>query len=113
MKALAEERGSAKVTRHVLGQRLDLHRSKISKQLSGEESLTLRSVAELSWALDREISFHLSRPAVEDRQNVNAETSTIGWKQPTIVNMPAANHSDRGFFSRDAGERNKDRDAAI
>jgi len=48
----------------------------------------LRSVAELSWALGREINFELRKPVEESGQNINTETTTIGWKQPTLVSMP-------------------------
>ena len=87
LKAVEEERRAARLNQQMVAEKLDQKRSSINRQLSGEDHLTLRSVAELSWALGREINFELRKPVAESGQNINTETTTIGWKQPTLVSM--------------------------
>jgi ribosome-binding protein aMBF1 (putative translation factor) len=87
LKAVEEERRAARLNQQMVAEKLGQKRSSINRQLSGEDHLTLRSVAELSWALGREINFELRKPVAEGGQNINTETTTIGWKQPTLVSM--------------------------
>ena len=61
--------------------KLDVHRSLINRQFSGEANLTLRSLADLAWAMDMEITFELKKPVVEVGQNQPVTTSTIGHGQ--------------------------------
>jgi hypothetical protein len=83
--ALSEERRGSMINQQTVAGRLQKKRSDINRQLVGEAPLTLRSIAELSWALGREINFELRRPVVEPGQNLNVEMTTVGWKQPTVV----------------------------
>jgi hypothetical protein len=85
LRAVDEERRTAHASQQAIAQRLEQDRSAINRQLSGEANLTLRSVAELSWALGREIKFELRKPIEEIGQNINIETSTIEWKKPTVI----------------------------
>ena len=87
LKAVEEERRTAKLSQQDLASRLDGERSDITHQLSGTKPLTLRSVAELSWALGREINFELRTPTQSAGQNFNPETTTVEWKKPTVVGM--------------------------
>ena len=61
--------------------KLEVHRSLINRQLSGEANLTLRSLADLAWAMGMEISFELKKPVVEAGQNQPVTTSTVGHGQ--------------------------------
>lgn len=85
LKALSERKKDGKLSQQELAKKLEVHRSLINRQLSGEANLTLRSLADLAWAMDMEISFELKKPVVEAGQNqpVNqsATTSTIGHGQ--------------------------------
>lgn len=102
LKAVDEERRAARLNQQMIAEKLDQQRSSINRQLSGEDHLTLRSVAELSWALGREINFELRKPVEESGQNINMETTTIGWKQPTLVSVPrdiVANRANRASGS--------------
>lgn len=74
LKAVKEERDASKINSQGVANRLDWHRSAVNRQLSGDAPLTLRSVAELSWALGREINFELHKPVQEPGQNFNMET---------------------------------------
>lgn len=87
-RAAEEERLGAKLNNQEIGKRLDRPRTDISRQLAGDAPLTLRSVAELSWALGRDISFELRELATDAGQNCNVETTTIEWKKPTYVGAP-------------------------
>lgn len=85
LKALSERKRDGKLSQQELAKKLEVHRSLINRQLSGEANLTLRSLADLAWAMDMEISFELKKPVVEAGQNqpVNhsVTTSTIGHGQ--------------------------------
>jgi transcriptional regulator with XRE-family HTH domain len=81
LKALSERKKDGKLTQQELATKLDVHRSLINRQLSGESNLTLRSLADLAWAMDMEITFELKKPVVEAGQNQPVTTSTIGHGQ--------------------------------
>jgi ribosome-binding protein aMBF1 (putative translation factor) len=86
LRAVDEERRTSRLSQNAIAKKLDWRRSLVNRQLSGDAHLTLRSVAELSWALGREISFELRKPVARDGQNFfNEETTTIAWKKPTLV----------------------------
>ncbi|WP_100382350.1 helix-turn-helix domain-containing protein [Bradyrhizobium canariense] len=79
-----EEKGAG-LTQQELARRLESRRSNINRQLSGEVEITLRSLADLAWALDREITFELRRPEDAAGQNIAPMTSTIGHKPIRII----------------------------
>jgi transcriptional regulator with XRE-family HTH domain len=84
LRAITEEK-RAGLTQQELADRLESQRSNINRQLSGETEITLRSLAELAWALDREIAFELRRPDNVDGQNIAPVTSTIGHKPIKVI----------------------------
>jgi ribosome-binding protein aMBF1 (putative translation factor) len=84
LKAVTEERQEG-LTQQELAQRLEQHRSIVNRQLSGESEITLRGLADLAWALDREITIELHRPAVAAGQNIPPTTSTVGHEPIRIV----------------------------
>jgi transcriptional regulator with XRE-family HTH domain len=90
LKAITEEKGAG-LTQQELARRIESHRSNINRQLSGEADITLRSLADLAWALDREITFELRRPDNTDGQNVAPVTSTIGHKPARIIGPKTSN----------------------
>lgn len=85
LKALSERKKDGKLSQQELATKLEVHRSLINRQLSGESNLTLRSLADLAWAMDMEISFELRKPVAEAGQNQPVQqavtTSTIGHGQ--------------------------------
>jgi hypothetical protein len=89
LKAVSEEKGAG-LTQQELARRPEGHRSNINHQLSGEAEITLRSLADLAWALDREITFELRRPESTNGQNVAPATSTIGHKPAKIIGLKAS-----------------------
>jgi plasmid maintenance system antidote protein VapI len=62
-RALIAEKAARKLTQQQIATMIGVNRSVINRQIMGLENLTLRSVAELAWALDWEISFSLRKPA--------------------------------------------------
>ena len=59
LRALSERKSEIGFSQQGLAQKLDTERALINRQLSGEANLTLRSLADLAWAMDMEISFEL------------------------------------------------------
>lgn len=93
LKAISDERRTSGLNQQRLAEKLELQRSELNRQLAGRDHLTLRSVAELSWALGCEIHFELRKPTEEPGQNLNLETTTIEWNPPTFVGDKAGNGS--------------------
>jgi transcriptional regulator with XRE-family HTH domain len=84
LRAVTEEK-QAGLTQQELARRLQDKRSNVNRQLSGEDEITLRSLADLAWALDREITFELRRPGGTAGQNIAPLTSTVGHKPIRII----------------------------
>ncbi len=62
-KALVEEQQSRGLTQSDIARCIGVHRSVINREMRGQKDLTLGRVAELAWALGREITFELGAPA--------------------------------------------------
>ena len=90
LKAITEET-RAGLTQQELARRLESERSNINRQLSGETEITLRSLADLAWALGREITFELRRADGTAGQNIAPTTSTIGYHPVRIIAPKTSN----------------------
>ncbi len=90
LRAVTEEK-QAGLTQQELARRLEGRRSNINRQLSGEAEITLRSLADFAWALDREITFELRRPEEAQGQNIAPMTSTISHKPIRIIAPKGSN----------------------
>ena len=77
LRALSERKSERGFSQEALARKLDTERALINRQLSGESNLTLRSLADLAWAMDLEISFELKKPAVEAGQNQPIQNQTM------------------------------------
>jgi hypothetical protein len=66
-----------------LSKLLKVARSTIHKKLTGRTNLTLKSIADLAWALDHKVSFTLADPEL-DRRNV----ATLPSNTQTAVAQP-------------------------
>ena len=84
LKAITEEKRDG-LTQQELARRLETRRSDINRQLSGEAEITLRSLADLAWALDREVTVELRRVDDAPGQNIAPTTSTIGYEPVRII----------------------------
>jgi plasmid maintenance system antidote protein VapI len=69
-RALVEERDLTGVNQSKIALSLDVHRSVISRELNGLQDITLGRVAELAWAMGREVDFKLVRPERVELSNV-------------------------------------------
>jgi transcriptional regulator with XRE-family HTH domain len=86
LRALSAKKAQGRFSQQSLAHKLEVHRSLINRQLSGEANLTLRSLADLAWALGMEISFELREPVVETGKNQATETSTIQHAPARVIN---------------------------
>ena len=68
-RALIEEKSARKITQQSIAEKIGVNRSVINRQFKGEENLTLRSIAELAWALDWEPQFQLKKTEVRSGDN--------------------------------------------
>jgi transcriptional regulator with XRE-family HTH domain len=86
LRVLAEKKAKAGLPQQALAEKLGVKRSLINRQLSGEANLSLRSLADLAWAMDMEISFELKQPMARAGQNQPMTTSTVRHGQIKYIN---------------------------
>ena len=86
LRALAERKAEIGLSQQALARKLDADRAQINRQLSGEANLSLRSLAELAWAMDMDISFELKKPVTSVGQNQLMTTSTVQYGQIKYIN---------------------------
>jgi DNA-binding phage protein len=91
LRALAEKKAKAAFPQQALAEKLGVERSLINRQLAGEANLSLRSLADLAWAMDMEISFELKTPTAKAGQNQLTHhqpmtTSTVQYGQIKYIN---------------------------
>jgi plasmid maintenance system antidote protein VapI len=86
LRALMERKSELGFSQQGLARKLDTERALINRQLSGEANLTLRSLADLAWAMDMEILFELKKPLHKAGQNQPMTTSTVGHNQIKYIN---------------------------
>jgi transcriptional regulator with XRE-family HTH domain len=84
-RALVEEGEISGLNQSKIADVIGVHRSVISRELNGRQDITLGRIAELAWAMGREIEFDLIRPEVE-----------IGANVPLVVKSAALDTSHKG-----------------
>jgi transcriptional regulator with XRE-family HTH domain len=89
LRALSERKSESGFSQEALARKLDIKRSLINRQFSGETNLTLRSLADLAWAMDLDISFELKKPVAKAGQNQPMTTSTVRHGQIKYINGAA------------------------
>lgn len=78
LRAAFAEKENAGVTQQSIAEKLGVNRSVINRMLKGESNLTLRSVAEIAWALGMQAEFTLIKvPGIS-----SARTSTSNLRVP-------------------------------
>lgn len=80
-RALAEEMDENGLTQAELARKLGIHRSVVNREFNSSRDMTLGRVAELAWAMNREIDFGLKKPATV--QGSNVAVSSIPVTSPT------------------------------
>lgn len=99
-RALVEEKTLRKLTQQDLASQLGVNRSVVNRQFSGHANLTLRSIADLAWVLNREIVFEL-QPTLLPGQNrpllsvddIARRTETMASAKVTVTKSPATMRS--------------------
>ena len=91
LRALSKRKSEGRLPQQALAEKLGIERSLINRQLAGESNLTLRSLADLAWAMDMEISFELKETTTRAGQNHPVQnqpmiTSTVGHGQIKYIN---------------------------
>lgn len=61
VEAFLDERSSRKITQQEIASKIGVHRSVINRQLTGAGNLTLRTLAEWAYALDRDVEIRISK----------------------------------------------------
>jgi transcriptional regulator with XRE-family HTH domain len=112
LRALAERKANVGLPQQALAEKLGMERSLINRQLAGEANLDLRSLADLAWAMDMEISFELKEPTLKTGQNQSAHnqamaTSTVGHAQIKYIDGTAKRVSLRSVPANSGTEQAK------
>jgi plasmid maintenance system antidote protein VapI len=68
-RALVEESDSSGLNQSKVADAIGVHRSVISRELNGRQDITLGRIAELAWAMGREIEFELVVPVQRHGDN--------------------------------------------
>jgi transcriptional regulator with XRE-family HTH domain len=107
LRALIERKSEIGFSQQGLARKLDTERALINRQLSGEASLSLRSLADLAWAMDMEISFELKKPHPKAGQNQPMTTSTVSHGQIKYINGATKRDSVRALPANSDREQPK------
>lgn len=76
-KALVDESEESGTNQSRIASAIGVHRSVISRELNGRQDITLGRVAELAWALGREIDFVLVKPMQPLGSNIPLVTTCV------------------------------------
>jgi hypothetical protein len=98
-RALVEEGDLSGINQSRVANSIGVHRSVISRELNGTQDITLGRVAELAWALGREIEFDLVVPKVLAGTNALPTTNASPDPSVHIESMPSLTEasSNSGF----------------
>ncbi len=77
IKAALEEKERTGASQQSIAAKLGVNRSVINRLLRGEANLTLRSVAEIAWALGRAPTFALQETPKSPHTNIAATTISV------------------------------------
>lgn len=87
MKALVEEMRDNKLTRSEIAKRLGVHRSVVTKELSGTANLTIRRLGELAYIMGRDLDIDLPRKRKRPGQNSSPSQNVPRASKPGITNQ--------------------------
>lgn len=93
-RALIEEGERRDLNQTRIADAIGVHRSVISRELNGRQDITLGRVAELAWALGREIEFGLVRPETVDGENVPVIVPGASTLPDTIFTTSVSSNSE-------------------
>jgi predicted XRE-type DNA-binding protein len=84
--ALIQEQQKNGVNQSRMATAIGVHRSVISRELNGRQDITLGRVAELAWAMGREIEFELTEPRADS--GINAPLARPGALTIQVTRAP-------------------------
>lgn len=76
-RAFGRERAANRLTQTQIAERLGVNKSCVNRWLNGRENLTLRSIAELAWAMDHEVVIRFERRASPDDAQPGREDASL------------------------------------
>lgn len=94
--AAFEEKQRHGLTQQKVADCLGVNRSVINRMLRGEVNLTLRSVAELAWALGWQPHFSLKRISRADRDNLDVDL-TPPYAEPVASSAPRSPTQSKAY----------------
>lgn len=98
-RAIVREYQATGTTKSDIAGRLAVHKSTITKRLNGNANLTLRSIADLAWALNQDIEFRLT--AQDTSRNLHSDDRTVATSLGTSVGRGSS------FFATGAATESK------
>ncbi|MBY2993800.1 helix-turn-helix transcriptional regulator [Rhizobium leguminosarum] len=78
-----------------VAERLGVDRSIINRRLSGHANLTLRSIADLAWAMDHHVEFSLKPKTVVVTANEHPKIAAPTYMAPVIMQAAATSQGGR------------------
>lgn len=86
--ALVADQKRTGVSQSKIAEAIGVHRSVISRELNGRQDITLGRVAELAWAMGREIEFELRVPEADVGQNVpEVQAGVVANQKSEMVSL--------------------------
>lgn len=100
-RVLIEMKAETGITQQALAEKLGIDRSVVNRRLTGRANLTLRSLAELAWAFDRDLVVDFARP--EENAAVAAQDASArqSWMQIEPRHGPAELFGGSALFDPD------------
>ena len=83
---IEEERAHSGLPKRALARKLGIRQSVLTKILSGESTLTLRSLAEISWALERRVNVRFQERE-RPRPGSNSDGAWTDVPAPTVIRV--------------------------
>lgn len=75
------------MTQRKLAAKLEIDKGALNRRLTGEANLTLRSIADLAWALDADIEFAMRRKPKDPSRNFHVLTSKAGTLNDQVAGV--------------------------
>lgn len=96
--ALVEEGQLSGINQSKVANAIGIHRSVISRELNGRQDITLGRVAEIAWALGREVEFNL--PRVDYSAGCNVPLASAGALTSQVLDRQKVEPSSTPKFNQ-------------
>lgn len=81
------------VSQQALADKLEINKATLSRRLGGRTNLTLKSLANLIWAIDGDFEFKINMPSDYSVSNSSRHPVSL-WRSDTTVNTPSTGASE-------------------